>query len=196
MSGAPESGKTTTANMLAPRIDAIAIPHDNTKSLLLDSGVSFDEAGKVAYGLDWVLAENAMLQGLSVIVDTPCLYPQILDRGRALAQAHGYKYCYVELRADPDDLAVLDDRLRARVDPLRVQRTAIDDVPRGADKSGGGAKAEAEANAAARERFRAIVANLCRPTPNLIVVDACSSFDERVDFILGQISTTPDNEEE
>ncbi|KAI0520842.1 hypothetical protein F5B22DRAFT_598596 [Xylaria bambusicola] len=192
MSGAPGSGKTTTANLLAPRIDAIAIPHDNIKSLLLDSGVSFDEAGRIAYGLDWVLAENAMRQGLSVIVDTPCLYPQILDRGHALARAHGYTYCYIELRADPDNLAMLDDRLRARVDPLRVQRTAIDDVLRDADKFGGGA----EAKEAARERFRAMVANPCRPASNFIVVDACSSLDERIDFVLGQISAIADKEEE
>ncbi|KAI1359662.1 hypothetical protein F5Y08DRAFT_319021 [Xylaria arbuscula] len=132
MSGAPGSGKTTTANLLAPRIDAIAIPHDNIKSLLLHSGVSFDEAGRIAYGLDWVLAENAMRQGLSVIVDTPCLYPQILDRGQALA----------------------------------------------------------------RERFRAMVANPCRPASNFIVVDACSSLDERIDFVLGQISAIADKEEE
>ncbi|KAI1191017.1 hypothetical protein F5B17DRAFT_384194 [Nemania serpens] len=89
MSGAPGSGKTTTANMLAPRIDAVVIPHDNIKSLLLDSGVSFDKAGKMAYDLDWILAENAIHQGLSVIVDNPCFYPQIVDRGRALARAHG-----------------------------------------------------------------------------------------------------------
>ncbi|RYC65172.1 hypothetical protein CHU98_g1047 [Xylaria longipes] len=104
-----------------------------------------------------------MRQGLRVIVDTPCLYSQILDHGHALAWAHGYKYCYVELRADLDNLAMLHDRLRARVDPLRVQRTTIDDVPR------------AETKEAARERFRAMVANPCRPAFNLIVVDACSS---------------------
>ncbi|KAI0967303.1 hypothetical protein F4678DRAFT_465554 [Xylaria arbuscula] len=144
MSGAPGSGKTTTANRLARRIDAVVIPHDKIKSLLLDSGVSFGEAGKMAYGLDWVLAEDAMRQELSFIVDTPCLYPQILDRGHALTRAYGYKYCYAE-------------------------RTAIDDVPRDADKYGGGA----ETKDAARD-----------------------DLDERVDFTLRQISSMADNEEE
>ncbi|GAP85734.1 putative ATP-binding protein [Rosellinia necatrix] len=132
MSGTPGLGKTTTANLLASRIDAVAIPHDNIRSLLLNSGVSFAEAGMMAYDLNWVFAENAIRQGLSVIVDAPCLYPQILDYGHALAWAHGYKYYYVELHADPGNLAMLDNRLHARVGPLRAQRTAADDVPRDA----------------------------------------------------------------
>ncbi|KAI0199365.1 hypothetical protein F4808DRAFT_215594 [Astrocystis sublimbata] len=146
----------------------------------------------MAYGLDWVLAENAMIQGLSVIVDTPCLYPQILVQGDALARKHGCMYCYVELHADSDDLglAMLDERLRARVDPLRVQRTTIDEAPRDADTPGSGA----DAKDASRERFRAMVANPCRPASNPIVVDACSSLDERVDFILGQISAMMSDE--
>lgn len=102
----------------------------------------------------------------------------------------GYEYCYIELRADPDNLAMLDDRLRARVNPLSAQRTAIDSMPKGTDKSGAGA----EIKEVALEQFRAMVANPIRPDSNLIVVDACSSLDERVDFMLEQISAFPNND--
>lgn len=65
--------------------------------------MSFKDAGKTAYSMDWALAENAMRQGLSVIVDTPCLFPEIIDRGQELARKHGFTYWYVELDADLDD---------------------------------------------------------------------------------------------
>ncbi|KAI1172210.1 hypothetical protein F4777DRAFT_562485 [Nemania sp. FL0916] len=187
ISGAPGSGKTATANLLASRINAVVIPHDNIKSFFIDSGITFDD------GVDWIVAENAMLQGLSVIVDTPCPYPEILFHGHALARKHGYRYCDIEVRSDPGNLAMLDDRLRARVDPLRVQRTTVDDGSRDADRSGEGAEIK---KAAGREQFRAMIVNQCRPASNRIVVDTCRSLDERVDFILGRISTMPYNEEE
>lgn len=182
MSGAPGTGKTTTAELLAPHIDAVTIPHDLIKSQLLDSGMSFNDAGKLAYDMDWALAENAIRQGLSVMVDTPCLFPEIVDRGQELARKHDFTYWYVELSADPDDLTVLDARLRARPKPLRAQRVAVDDAPADSGVDQG------RASEAARERFRSMVANPCRAEKNVIMVDAHSSLEGRVDHILGQIS--------
>ena len=181
MSGAPGSGKTTTAELLAPRLDATIIPHDIIKSQLLGNGMSFKDAGKTAYSIDWALAENAMRQGRSVIVDTPCFFRQIIDNGRNLAGKHDFGYWYVELSADQNDLAVLDARLRARPSPLRAQRVAIDDAP--ADVNGTDRVSEE-----ARERFSSMVAKPCRPEKNVILVGTRTSLDYRVDQILGQIS--------
>lgn len=181
MSGAPGSGKTTTAELLAPRINAVIIPHDIIKSQLLENGMAFKDAGKTAYSMDWALAENAMRQGLSVIVDTPCFFPQIISSGHELARKYDFAYWYVELSANPNDLAVLDARLRARPSPMRAQRVAIDDAPAdvdGADRF----------NEAAGERFRSMVANPCRPEKNVIVIGTCTSLDYRVDYILSHIS--------
>lgn len=181
MSGAPGSGKTTTAELLAPCIDAIVIPHDIIKSQLLENGMSFKYAGKTAYSIDWALAENAMRQGQSVIVDTPCFFRQIIDNGRELARKYDSAYWYVELSADPTDFAVLDARLRARPSPLRAQRVAIDEAPvyvNGADTVSEGA----------RERFNSMVASPCRPEKNAILVSTRTSLDCRVAYILGHIS--------
>jgi len=74
-------------------------------------------------------------------------------------------YCYVEPRTDPDDHAMLDGRLRTSVSITGrgVHCASIKDVPRGADKS----DKAAETRAATHQRFRATVANLCRPASNV-----------------------------
>ncbi|CAH0039992.1 unnamed protein product [Clonostachys rhizophaga] len=154
MSGAPGLGKTITAELLAPQIDAIGIPHDIIKSQLLENGMSFKDAGKT-----------------------------IIDRSRELARKHNFVYWYVELSANPDNLTVLDPPLRARPNPLRSQRVAIDESPADVDSAD-----QAKTGEVAQERFRSMVANPCRPEGNVIMVDAYSSLDGRIKYILDQIS--------
>jgi predicted kinase len=80
MSGAPGSGKSTTANLMAQLIDGEVIDHDIIKSTLLEDNISFDQAAKVAYRLDWALAE-AIKQKRSVIINSTCNYKEVLDQG-------------------------------------------------------------------------------------------------------------------
>ena len=44
ISGAPGSGKTTPARAIAPKIDAVIIDHDITKTALLDWDIPIDDA--------------------------------------------------------------------------------------------------------------------------------------------------------
>ncbi|KAH8986377.1 hypothetical protein EDB92DRAFT_1818380 [Lactarius akahatsu] len=134
MSGAPGSGKCTTANPLARLINGVVIDHDILKSALLEKGISFDKAAEVAYHLDWTFAEAVIKQEHSVIVDSTCNYAQILSQGIALAQRYGYEYWYVEFEAD--NVGMLDERLRKSVS-LRSQRAGVDCPPRDAGRHPG-----------------------------------------------------------
>lgn len=81
MSGAPGSGKSTMANLLAESIDGVVIDHDVIKSTLLEDNLSFDQAARVAYRLDWALAEAMIKQKRSVIIDSTCNYKEVIDQG-------------------------------------------------------------------------------------------------------------------
>lgn len=190
MSGAPGSGKSTTANLLAKRINAITIPHDVIKSALLeDSFVSFDTAAKMAYRTDWALAEALIQQGRSVIIDSVCNYQETLDQGRGLALKYEYEYWYLEIRSDVNDLDLLDERLRTRV-PLRAQRTGILARPPDADK---GRHIEEDA----QMLMKKWIVDPSRPEENrVIVVDAKSSLEGRVDYILQHIRSRAIEEEQ
>ena len=177
MSGAPGSGKSTLAKLLGREIDGVVIDHDLFKSSLLeDDAISFDQAGKVAYRLDWVVAEGMMEQGRSVILDSTCNFQQIVNTGRALAQKYGYTYWYVECKVN--DIGLLDERLRTRA-PLRSQRTGVDCPPR--DSNGNPTGEDS------RALFKKWIENPCRPDDNIIFVDPTCSPEEGRDAVLNRI---------
>lgn len=81
MSGAPGSGKSTLANLLAKSINGVVINHDLIKSFFLENDNDFEQAAKLAYRLDRVLAEDLMKQGRNVIIDSVCNYEEVLEAG-------------------------------------------------------------------------------------------------------------------
>lgn len=127
MSGAPGSGKSTVARLLRPCVGGIIIDHDVLRSALLEAAIiPFDDAAKQAYLLQWKLAEDLMNQGVNVIIDSTCNYPEVLEQGTALTAQHNYAYWYVECQVGDVDL--LDKRLRARP-AMASQRSAVDCPP-------------------------------------------------------------------
>ncbi|KAJ2970791.1 hypothetical protein NUW58_g9591 [Xylaria curta] len=126
MSGPPGSGKSTLARLLARAINGVVINHDLIKAFFLESSFSFQDSAKLTYRLDWVLAEDMIQQGRSVVIDSVCNYEEVLERGMALAEKYGYVYRYIECRLQ--DLELLDQRLRTRI-PLRSQRTGVNSPP-------------------------------------------------------------------
>lgn len=177
MSGAPGSGKSTVASLLAPSMNAVVINHDLIKAFFLENGISFDHSGKLTYIFDWRLAEDIIKQGWNVIIDSTCNYNEVLNQGIALAREYDYDYWYVECKADNIDL--LDQRLHDRV-PLRSQRTGVDRPPPDAS-----AARHSEDN---RALFKKWIEDPCRPTDNAIVVDSTGSPEECLDYILKRIS--------
>lgn len=183
MSGAPGSGKSTTADLLALEIDPLVVPHDTVKSILLERDIPFDEAGKLTYLIDWALAEEVMKQGQSVIMDSICNYQETVNQGSRLARKYRYAYWYIEIRADPDNLALLDHRLRTRKS-LKSQRRSVNAHPLHGMKVGYTSKDDQ-----ALVQFRNWVVNPCRPkgNANTIVVSAEGSIRDRIDDILKQL---------
>ncbi|MBL0389184.1 AAA family ATPase [Tumebacillus sp. ITR2] len=115
MSGVPGSGKSTLARALAKKTGAVVLDHDVVKSALLESdGAEFDTrvAGKMSYDIEWALVESFLAQGLSVILDSPCLYTVMVEKGTALAYKHQATYKYVECILE--DIHEIDTRLQTR----------------------------------------------------------------------------------
>jgi predicted kinase len=116
MSGFPGSGKTTLAQEIARRTGFIIVDHDITKSALMESmeegKMSGKEIGKAAYNIDFAFVDFYLAQGRSVILDSPCLYDEIIEKGTTIATKYGATYKYVECYAD--DFHEINKRLKNR----------------------------------------------------------------------------------
>lgn len=116
MSGFPGSGKSTLARAISERTGAVIIDQDVVKSALLNSvaGAQMDPklVGKLAYDVDWSLLEFHLSLGQSVILDSPCLYEELVEKGRSLSQKYNATYKYVECYLD--DMNEVNSRLANR----------------------------------------------------------------------------------
>ena len=179
MSGAPGSGKSTTAKLLAQAINAVVIDHDVLRSAILDHELPFDKAVKLAYDLGWALGEDMLKQERNVILDSPCNYQETLDRGAALAQFHGYEYWYVECQVD--DIDLLDERLRKRV-PVRSQRTGV----KRPHPDAGDIYLQKDPHT----QFHRWIKSPCRPHENAIIIDSTGSLEKRLTHLLEELFPT------
>jgi predicted kinase len=130
MSGFPGSGKSTLAREIAISTKAIIIDHDIVKTGLLEgldlkgiNDVDPKRAGGVAYHIEWLLVYFYLSQGHNVILDSPCLYEVLVEKGIALAEKHSAKYKYVECVLN--DIHELNNRLKSR-DRLITQIASVD----------------------------------------------------------------------
>ncbi|MFN4214241.1 AAA family ATPase [Exiguobacterium sp.] len=133
MSGFPGSGKSTLAREIARRLDAVIVDHDVTKTALLESMADqpLDTAltGKVAYDIDWALVSFNLSLGRNVILDSPCLYDVMIERGLALTWEHGATYRYVECIVD--DIDEINRRLQERERKIsQIESVTPDDFHR------------------------------------------------------------------
>ena len=116
MPGFPGSGKSTLARQISRRTGAVVIDHDITKSALLNSikkiPVNPKLAGKIGYDIDWAYVDFYLSQGHHVILDSPCLYTEMVEKGTHLCAKYGAKYKYVECVLD--DFDETNNRLRNR----------------------------------------------------------------------------------
>ncbi len=95
MSGVPGSGKTTIATALGKQIGAVVIDHDVTKTALLEADVPISIAGRASYYVLDGIARHLLSQGHSVIFDSPCLYEELLERGKKMAANANAAYRYI-----------------------------------------------------------------------------------------------------
>ena len=84
-------------------------------------------AGRPTYAAALALAADLVAQGRSVVLDSPCRYPQLLAAGQRLARDAGVRYAFIELWAS--DISALLPRLDRRR-PLASQvASSTDPVP-------------------------------------------------------------------
>lgn len=116
MSGFPGSGKSTLARHIAKQTGAVIIDHDIVKSALLksleSSNVESNTAGKISYDIEWAMIDFHLSQGHSTILDSPCFYDEMVDRGISLAVKHNSSYKYVECYLK--DMSEIQSRLKKR----------------------------------------------------------------------------------
>ena len=116
MSGFPGSGKSTLALEIANKTGCIIIDHDISKSAMLDC---VDEglidarlAGKMSYHVDFALVDYYLSQGRSVILDSPCLYEEMIEKGTNISRKYNADYKYIECYLD--DFVEINNRLKSR----------------------------------------------------------------------------------
>jgi len=116
MSGFPGSGKSTLSRQIAEKTGAVIIDHDIVKSALITSfekiPIEKKLVGKMAYNVDWSLVEFHLSQGQNVVLDSPCLYQEMVDRGIDLSKKYNAAYKYVECYLN--DFQEINNRLKSR----------------------------------------------------------------------------------
>ena len=165
MSGVPGSGKSELARQLARKLPAIMLDHDVTKSAILRSGVSESEAGAASYEVIKALSAQILHQGSSVIIDSPCLYAELVEHGMHTASQEAAEYKYIECQlADMDEL---ERRLQARdTKPSQIQ--SLDQIFRhaGADPT------------LARDLIEDWAGRMQRPEDNWLLLDTSKPLAE------------------
>ena len=107
--GAPGSGKSTLARELGARLGWPLIDKDDVRDLLDDATPN---AGGLAYDIMFNVARRQLLQGLSVICDSPFAYRRSYDRAVQIAQETGVALAVVECLCG--DEATWRQRVEAR----------------------------------------------------------------------------------
>lgn len=176
MSGAPGSGKTTLAQTIGRQIGAVVIDHDVTKSALLGADVPVALAGHASYSVLDALARHLLLQGYSVIVDSPCLYTVLLERGQQLAQEVHARYRSIECVVE--DIEELDRRLRTRPH-FPSQLVGVYQPP-----SAGSGKTHA-----GEAVFRDVIANMKRPPTGYLTLDTTQPLESYLQTALTYLAT-------
>ena len=124
MSGFPGSGKSTLSRLIAKSTKAIVIDHDVVKTALLESiedDLDPRRVGGISYNIEWSLVDFYLSQGHDVILDSPCLYDEMINRGTAITEKHKAKYKYVECFLD--DMNEINNRLKNRIRmPSQIER--------------------------------------------------------------------------
>ncbi len=127
LSGVPGAGKSTLARAVAEPTGLVVVDTDVVKSSIIASGVSVAHAGPTAYSVALALAQDLLDQGRSALLDSPCRYRRLLDKGSEIARDAGARYAFIELWVH--DWTVVLTRLDARVPRVSQVASATAPVP-------------------------------------------------------------------
>lgn len=170
MSGYPGSGKSTLAKAISKNTGAIIVDHDIVKSALLESmesNIDPKVAGKISYDIDWSLVDFYLSESRSVILDSPCLYTGLLDKGTEMSRKYNVNYKYIEC-------FLSDNKERDR--RLKTRRRMISQVP--------GVPPEVKDIVMTIEK-----SNMKRPTEaRYLIVDTAQPFDCYIDEVMAYMN--------
>jgi len=131
MSGIPGTGKSTLARKIASMTNAVLLDSDVVKTSILNSfenNIDFKFAGKISYEMIFSLVDSNLAIGNSVIIDSPCAYEIIIEKGASLAKKHSTSYKFVECYLDIENLAELNRRRVMReILPSQVCNIPVDE---------------------------------------------------------------------
>lgn len=103
LAGMPGAGKTTLGIAISRALGVPMLDKDTLKAPLLAAGISEPVAASTAYALFFAVARDlVVVQGQSVILDSPTIYPQILATARAIAEEVGAKVKIIACRVGFD----------------------------------------------------------------------------------------------
>lgn len=126
MAGYPGSGKSTLSKKIAEVTNAIVIDRDIIKTSMINSQVSDDIVANASYRVVFDLAEFYLEMGISVIIDTPCYYEDIIHNGVRMSNKYGASYKYIECRVKDysivEDRIYTRDRLISQIDSTSIER--------------------------------------------------------------------------
>lgn len=109
--GLPGSGKSTLSDALSRRLGWPVIDKDDVKDVL---DPQTPASGWLAYQVMLRVARRQLVQGLSVLCDSPLTFADVYDGASRIAAEAGARIAVVECRCD--DERILQDRVEGRGD--------------------------------------------------------------------------------
>lgn len=113
MTGLPGSGKSTVAEVIGNRLGYAVLSVDPIESAILSAGIDSDQpTGLAAYLVAEAIADAALANGQSIIVDAVNAVDPAREQWVALARRHGETLRFIEVICSDTDLH--RSRLEAR----------------------------------------------------------------------------------
>lgn len=111
LKGFPGSGKSAIGRAISDQFGWPLVDKDDVLDVLIDQPV---DAGRLAYDAMWRVARRQLLQGFSVVCDSPLSHPIGYGAARRVAEETGAVLVVVECRCA--DEAIWRRRVEARVE--------------------------------------------------------------------------------
>jgi predicted kinase len=113
MAGLPGAGKSTIAEILGHRLGFPVVSVDPIESAILSAGIETDQpTGLAAYLVAEAIADAALANGVSIIVDAVNAVDPAREQWVALAEKHHEKLRFLEVVCS--DIGVHKERLASR----------------------------------------------------------------------------------
>lgn len=134
MAGFPGSGKSTLSIELSKLTHAVVIDRDIIKTTMLNEKMSNEQAADLSYSVVFDMVKYYLNMGKSVIIDTPCYYQNLLEKGQNIADEFSASYKFIECVLD--DFDTIQTRLKQRTQLIsQIPEATIENFNRAKSKA-------------------------------------------------------------